>query len=186
VVQKYLVGAAMAALLCGTAAQATTIDFEGGAPGTLIDTTYSGLGATFSNAYFQQCGGGCPAPALGIFASTVDTLGSFDVGFASLQSKVSFINVSFSSVTATAYDTFGNAISSVSDTQGFPITGAVDVLTGPGISYVTFSGGGGSFGIDDLSFGVPEPATWALMLVGFGGLGGALRTRRRTAAVTLA
>jgi hypothetical protein len=31
--------------------------------------------------------------------------------------------------------------------------------------------------------GVPEPAAWALMLVGFAGLGGALRTRRRAALV---
>ena len=47
-------------------------------------------------------------------------------------------------------------------------------------------GGGNddSWGIDNLSVtsstgGVPEPATWALMLLGFGGLGTALRSRRR-------
>ncbi len=39
------------------------------------------------------------------------------------------------------------------------------------ISEVTFNG----------ATGVPEPASWALMLVGFGGLGVALRSRRRTA-----
>lgn len=30
----------------------------------------------------------------------------------------------------------------------------------------------------------PEPASWAMMLVGFGGLGAAMRTRRRTATAT--
>ena len=30
-------------------------------------------------------------------------------------------------------------------------------------------------------FAVPEPASWALMLVGFGGLGYALRSRRKLA-----
>jgi hypothetical protein len=30
------------------------------------------------------------------------------------------------------------------------------------------------------ALGVPEPATWGLMLVGFGGLGAALRRRART------
>jgi hypothetical protein len=34
---------------------------------------------------------------------------------------------------------------------------------------------------DDARGAVPEPTTWALMLVGFGGLGAALRSRRRPA-----
>ena len=32
---------------------------------------------------------------------------------------------------------------------------------------------------------VPEPATWAMMLVGFGGLGSAMRSRRKLAATTV-
>ncbi len=35
-----------------------------------------------------------------------------------------------------------------------------------------------------LSAGVPEPATWAMMLIGLGGLGGIMRARRRVTAAT--
>jgi hypothetical protein len=37
---------------------------------------------------------------------------------------------------------------------------------------------------DITSGGVPEPTTWALMLIGFGGMGAALRSRRRVVAAT--
>ncbi|WP_394764380.1 PEPxxWA-CTERM sorting domain-containing protein [Phenylobacterium sp.] len=40
-----------------------------------------------------------------------------------------------------------------------------------------------TFAMDDTGAGVPEPATWGLMLLGFGGLGAALRARRRTPAL---
>jgi hypothetical protein len=39
-----------------------------------------------------------------------------------------------------------------------------------------------SFDVSLAAPGVPEPATWAMMLLGFGGLGATLRMRRRTAA----
>jgi PEP-CTERM motif len=38
-----------------------------------------------------------------------------------------------------------------------------------------------SFEIDNVALGaVPEPATWAMMILGFGAIGGAMRARRRT------
>ena len=40
--------------------------------------------------------------------------------------------------------------------------------------------------VEGLSAGVPEPATWAMMLVGFGGLGAAIRRRRSQAALAAA
>ncbi len=61
------------------------------------------------------------------------------------------------------------AISSISFFQ-WPFYGSDTVLNG---NYdITFSTLGG---------GVPEPASWALMLVGFGGLGAAMRRRRAVA-----
>jgi hypothetical protein len=43
----------------------------------------------------------------------------------------------------------------------------------------------GEFGRITLKPGVPEPATWAMMLLGFGGLGAALRRSRATASLEL-
>jgi hypothetical protein len=51
---------------------------------------------------------------------------------------------------------------------------------GPGVNTITgtFDGVIGN-GDADFVISVPEPATWASMLGGFGALGGALRSRRR-------
>ena len=51
--------------------------------------------------------------------------------------------------------------------------------TGQALNSFT-ANGGGNFG----ALGVPEPATWGLMIVGFGGLGLMLRNNRRRAITT--
>jgi hypothetical protein len=61
------------------------------------------------------------------------------------------------------------------------------VPTTPGLQRLIvhgFSGGDASYGgnitfAPDLRATVPEPAAWALMILGFGGAGAAIRTRRR-------
>lgn len=63
----------------------------------------------------------------------------------------------------------------------------IEYLVGPGTYSLTILGDGGGglpagFGVRldslDVSSGVPEPATWGLLIVGFGMLGAALRSRR--------
>lgn len=60
-----------------------------------------------------------------------------------------------------------------------PVTSGTQTLVVTGKS-----GGNGSFGGTisfELASAVPEPAAWALMIMGFGGVGAALRRRRQTA-----
>ena len=52
---------------------------------------------------------------------------------------------------------------------------------GTGLKYQQFSSFDFRFGIggSPMTAAVPEPASWAMMLIGFGALGGALRNRRK-------
>ena len=56
-----------------------------------------------------------------------------------------------------------------------------DQNDGPSAGYENAEGSIGSETFD-ITSSVPEPASWALMLVGFGGIGAAMRSRRRVAA----
>jgi hypothetical protein len=54
------------------------------------------------------------------------------------------------------------------------------------VSSVNFTSSENSFEFDKLAGGVPEPASWALMIIGFGGAGAALRSQRRRQATAAA
>lgn len=112
-----------------------------------------------------------------------------------------FTSNTISGLTATltsAYDT-GNGLftgvvlqnNSFTGTGMFSAGNALGTVTGPWSETVryrlNFTGGNGSNfnGTANLT-AVPEPATWGLMLLGFGAMGGMLRTRRQTPRVRYA
>jgi hypothetical protein len=67
----------------------------------------------------------------------------------------------------------------------FELRMLMTAFTGAGISNLVVQGASGSLGsyTSSLSIVVPETATWGMLIVGFGGVGVALRTRRRRTSV---
>ena len=51
-------------------------------------------------------------------------------------------------------------------------------LTGRYIDYTVVTTNGSNPGLSNITFGVPEPTTWALLLIGMGAVGTSLRSRR--------
>jgi len=166
-------------------AATTVVDFSGHGTGGQIGNTYAALGLTFENATFAQCGGGCPAPTPnGFFAYNNDN--PFTALFASEQTSVSFQGVSNSNTIAQAYNAMNQLVATVVDNQGYPVNNAVRTLSGNGITRVVFSGVPGITNLTFNATAVPEPATWAMMLVGFGMMGASMRYRRRSTKAVLA
>lgn len=110
----------------------------------------------------------------------------FTVANTSILATTNFVSVlgetyglGSGTVTLSAYDYLGNLLGSVSDTDNYPLgTGPTLTLNFAGIHSVTFTGTSGTVGFDNFQFGeltavaaVPEPATWALMILGFAGVG---------------
>ena len=63
--------------------------------------------------------------------------------------------------------------------QGFTVSYHFDAP----VTAITFTSSQNSFEFDKLAGGVPEPTSWALMILGFGGAGAVLRGQRRRQAV---
>lgn len=98
------------------------------------------------------------------------------------------------SIAASVVDTTTHNIlasMTVFDNNTALVTSTLRFIAASGSSIVKFTdvGTNDSYNVDggidhvSVTAAVPEPASWALVLVGFGSLGGALRFRRRSAAV---
>jgi hypothetical protein len=176
-----LCGSVALSVFAGVAnAEIVTVNFSGHTTGDYVGTTYSAIGLTFYYGYFGQCVGGCPPPNInGNFIYSYDY---FVAQFSIPQTEVSFQSVSYSSTYAEADDYNFNYIDSTADNETSPVSGDVNTLSGSDIAYVVFYYDDGANGpaITNLTFNaIPEPASWATMLIGAGGVGTALRWRRR-------
>lgn len=199
--------AAAATLLASTGANAATVVFTGGsgtvtpgstiitdfdeevaAPGYIFQTGTNTQGAKphfaeGSARYLAVLGGGTYSIAFGAVKQFSFDLGSLDT-----------YNTLVLSFLGGATQTFvGGEIRGLaanfanSGDQGLPFTnGRVNFIGGEGqyINGATFKSSTNSFEADRLAGlgAVPEPATWAMMILGFGITGFAMRTRRKTAA----
>jgi hypothetical protein len=95
-----------------------------------------------------------------------------NIDFACLTCSVRLDSTAFTLISTRSLDVFTlNPIVLGAGVHTLTLTG--NVTAGPTASY------SGTMNFDVA--GVPEPATWAMMLVGFGGIGMALRRKRRNA-----
>ena len=179
-------------------ANVTTIqDFEalaGGTPGAAIGPN--------AFVYDNSVGGASARPAFGSSGNfaTVLTNGSYTISFGATDvfafvlgslDTYNGLTLKYEDGSSQLY-AGGQIINDLSFPSGNQISGetngvvAYRVTSGPRLTGAVFTSSANSFEFDNLSVAaVPEPATWALMIGGFGMVGGAMR-RRKVANVTYA
>lgn len=178
-----------AAMSAAPAWSATTIDFSAFPSST---ASYTESGVTFTANGEQIDGTNTPNGTRGILAGG-SPRAEFRADFSSLASLVAVDLGDFNADPDTLFlEIFDTANQSLGFTS-LLINGADQTmhtlqLSGTGISYAIFGGrdpaiNGNSVYADNFTFdsaaAVPEPATWAFMIVGFGAVGASLRAGRR-------
>jgi hypothetical protein len=135
----------------------------------LVNVTFSGLTGTTLASHIHCCV--APLGTVGV-ATTLPTFPGFPLGVTS-----GTYSQTFDLLSAATYN------SGFITANGGTVAGArATLLSGlaAGTSYLnihtTFAPGGEIRGF--LQAGVPEPSTWALLILGFGGVGLAMRRRR--------
>jgi len=122
-------------------------------------------------------------------AGTLQTLASFGAGTYTLSFDLG--GNARGDVDKTTVITLGDFSQSITLSSAAPLAPESFTFktTGGQLSFADLAGGNQNIGniLDNVSLSaVPEPATWAVMLMGFGGLGVAMRGNRRKLAVATA
>lgn len=196
--------AAITALGAGVLTNGSTIvDFDAplqpnGTP--LGNVTLGGIDFSGSGQLFTGTVGGISAAPFGDATQYLSILGggSQTLTFSYLHSQFGLYWGSVDSYNTIAFYNGSTLVNSYTGTQVVVAAGLNSAFLGNQTSdqsnrYFQFSFGSGeafdrvvlsstrnSFEFDNISAGVPEPSTWAMMLIGFAGLGYAARRRQQT------
>lgn len=195
--KKSILLAAAAMLWSNTASAATVLDEPASTgaqatPGSLIYTFNAGAGAGMLDfileGYLSLDGAGnCCTDVFNVSLNGMSLLnGAYDLGGGGMNT--------------TNFIVPGGSISPMSNGffAGGSAPGSLPITLLSGLNTLTFTYSGGSQGLGDEGWGlnslqvtgepfgaVPEPATWALMMLGFGAIGGGMRARRRKQTTTV-
>jgi len=183
-----------AAGLTAVAAQAGPITSDTLGPQVTFDTASAGfVSGAISGSGMTLSGGVNSTGNFPNGLSYLDAYGPIRLDFASAVTGFGFQFVSNNvDVLVSAYDGSDNllesdvfSIAGLSLLSGYPTGYAgIDGLSGIDHAIITTTMGHNSIYVGPVNAAtgaVPEPASWALMLGGFGLVGGAMRSRKRTA-----
>lgn len=167
---------------------------KNGPDGTEVVTT-PGRVRTFSTDVGGQAATplGATGNFLAIGAPSTPKAGTFQISFTTGVNVISFLVGSLDEYNSIFLTFVGGAPNEVY--RGGQIIGKVDTDEGLGqagrvtydfgtqkLSSITFASDRAAFEIDDIVAAAPEPATWLMMIAGFGFVGAALRRRRKATA----
>ena len=189
--------AVSAAISLATPAQADVINFDSLAEGDVVTTQFPGV--TFSSQTGLEILVTAQAGAFGTSlpnfictgAGSISCTGAVYVDFASAVSGLTFLAVGddntgdIGDVRAFAGALLLGTIDIIGDGNPFGSPYLVDLSAFSGVTRIEIANIRDEFGLgyDDFTFdasdgAVPEPSTWAMMLLGFGAVGFAMRRRK--------
>ncbi len=189
-----LAGLALAA--AAIPAHAVTIDFDDGTNATAVGAVYAAQGVTFANAEFtNNFGLAGSSGALGIIvpgAYAWDQANAITGTFSGTASAVSIrgLDVGEAGLRLEAFDASAVLIGNfeifgtgAGVGEFFDLTVTASGIKSFRIYQPAFNGGADGVILDNFAFTsgtVPEPASWAMLIAGFGLTGAAMRRRRKT------